>query len=100
MARARGRGIAASGDGLARFLLLYAALYGAYGSLSPFLPNLLAVRGLSGGEIGVVLAGATLVRLVAGPLAGRVADRRAAARPIVSGAAALAGVAGPPPPAR
>ncbi|WP_336486426.1 MFS transporter [Methylobacterium nigriterrae] len=93
MARAESRGEAASGSGLARFLLLYAALYGAYGCLSPFLPNWLAARGLSSGEIGAVLAGATLTRLVAGPLAGRAADRRAAARPILATASVLAGLA-------
>ncbi|MEG9528982.1 MAG: MFS transporter, partial [Hyphomicrobiales bacterium] len=44
--------------GLARFLLLYAALYGAYGGLSPILPAFLAARGLDPGAIGVLLAAA------------------------------------------
>ena len=60
--------------GFARYLALYAGLYGAYGCLSPLLPNLMAARGLTPEAIGLVLAAATLVRLVAAPLAGRLAD--------------------------
>lgn len=42
--------------GLARFLALYAALYGAYGVLSPVLPGFLAARGLTPGEtVGQIL---------------------------------------------
>ncbi|KAB1072133.1 MFS transporter [Methylobacterium planeticum] len=93
MGRIGGSGAAGAAGGLARFLLLYGALYGAYGSLSPVLPNVLAARGLSPTEIGFVLSGATLTRLVAGPLAGRAADRRGAARPILALGAGLAGVA-------
>lgn len=70
-------------------LLLFGALYGGYGSLSPFLPNLLEARGLSPGQIGIVLAAASAVRLVAAPLAGRIADERDAARTILAGAAGL-----------
>jgi MFS transporter, PPP family, 3-phenylpropionic acid transporter len=72
-----------------RFALLAAALYGAFGLESPFLPAFMAERGLSPTAVGLVLAAGTLVRLVAGPLAGRLADRRDAARG-VAGAAALA----------
>jgi MFS transporter, PPP family, 3-phenylpropionic acid transporter len=93
MRRVGGGAAAGAGGGLARFLLLYGALYGAYGSLSPVMPNVLAGRGLSPAEIGLVLAGATLTRLVAGPLAGRAADRRGAARTILAAAAGLAGLA-------
>ncbi|MFB0492282.1 PPP family 3-phenylpropionic acid transporter [Methylobacterium sp. OAE515] len=85
--RARRRG------GLARFLLLYAALYGAYGGLSPILPAFLAARGLDPGAIGVLLAAAGALRLVIGPLAGSVADRRGAGRPILAASLALAGLA-------
>ena len=79
--------------GLAGFLVLYAALYGAYGVLSPILPGFLAVRGLEPGEIGMLLAAAGALRLVIGPLAGAWSDRRQAARSILAASLAVAGVA-------
>ncbi|MDP4024527.1 MFS transporter [Methylobacterium sp. NEAU 140] len=79
--------------GLARVLALYALLYGAYGALSPILPSFLAARGLSASEIGILLAAAGALRIVAGPLAGRIADRSGAARTVLAGSAALAGLA-------
>lgn len=79
--------------GLARFLLLYATLYGAYGILSPILPGFLAARGLSPGEIGTLLAAAGALRIVVGPLSGAVADRRRAGRPVLAASVALAGLA-------
>ncbi|MEH3117677.1 MAG: MFS transporter [Methylorubrum populi] len=60
--------------------LLYAVLYGGYGALSPFLPAFLESRSLTAGEIGTLLAGAMLVRLAAGPLVARRADRRGTVR--------------------
>ena len=83
----------AASQGFPRFLALFSGLYGAYGCLSPLLPNLMAARGLSPGEIGLVLGTATLVRLVAGPLAGRYADAHRAARAVLALAAAGAGLA-------
>jgi MFS transporter, PPP family, 3-phenylpropionic acid transporter len=80
-------------SGLPRFLVLYAALYGAYGGLSPILPGFLAARGLDPGEIGLLLAAAGSVRLVIGPLAGSFADRRHAGRPVLAASLALAGLA-------
>jgi len=79
--------------GLARFLLLYATLYGAYGILSPILPGFLAARGLTPGEIGTLLAAAGALRIVVGPLSGAVADRRRAGRPVLAASVALAGLA-------
>lgn len=76
-----------------RVLALFAGLYGAYGCLSPVLPNLLAARGLGAGEIGLVLGAATLVRLVAAPLAGRAADASGAAGRILALSALVAGLA-------
>ena len=72
-----------------RLLLLYAALYGGYGALSPFLPAFLETRGLGPGEIGTVLSAAMLVRLAAGPLAGRLADRFGAVFAFLAGGLAL-----------
>jgi len=60
---------------LLQFILLYAALFSAFGSSSPFLPAFLTGRGLGAEELGLVLGAATAVRLLCGPIAGRVADR-------------------------
>lgn len=60
---------------LLQFILLYAALFSAFGSSSPFLPAFLAGRGLGAEELGLVLGSASAVRLLCGPIAGRVADR-------------------------
>jgi PPP family 3-phenylpropionic acid transporter len=59
---------------LARFIALYGMLYCAFGFASPFLPAFLAERGLAPDTLGLVLAAGTAVRLVSGPLAGRLAD--------------------------
>jgi PPP family 3-phenylpropionic acid transporter len=59
---------------LPKFVALYAAIYGAYGVASPFLPAFVRERGLSPEEIGLALAAGTCVRLVSAPLAGRIAD--------------------------
>ena len=60
---------------LARFVLLYAALFSAFGLVSPFLPPFLAERGLRPEQLGMVLGAGTAVRLLFGPFAGRLADR-------------------------
>ncbi|MET3483926.1 MFS transporter [Methylobacterium sp. 1973] len=78
--------------GLPRFLVLYAALYGAYGVLSPILPGFLAARGLTPAEIGLLLAAAGALRLGIGPLAGAFADRHRAGRSILAASLALAGL--------
>lgn len=78
--------------GLARFLVLYAALYGAYGVLSPVLPGFLAARGLTPGEIGLLLAAAGALRLAVGPLAGAFTDRHRAGRSVLAASLALAGL--------
>ena len=58
-----------------RFLLLYGAMFAAFGVASPFLPALLHQRGLGPSEIGAVLAAGTAVRLITGPVISRLADR-------------------------
>ena len=60
---------------LPRFLLLYGALFAAFGVAAPFLPALLKQDGLGSTEIGLVLAGGAAVRLLSGPFGGRLADR-------------------------
>ena len=79
--------------GLAGFVLLFAALYGGYGALSPFLPAFLDERGLSPVAIARLLAAAMLVRLVAAPLFGRLCDRTGATRLVLSVSLGLAGAA-------
>lgn len=55
--------------------LLYAALFGAYGTETPFFPAFLSSRGLDAFEIAALLSAGTVVRLCAGPLLGIAADR-------------------------
>ncbi|GEP10049.1 MFS transporter [Methylobacterium gnaphalii] len=86
-------GASGAGTGLPGYLALFAALYGAYGALSPFLPAFLAERGLSPQDITVFLAAATLVRLASGPLAGRIADRTERTRGVLVISLALSAVA-------
>lgn len=74
---------------LSRFLLVAAALYAGYGVTTPYLPALLAERGLGPDAIGLVLAAGQGVRLAAGPLAGHLADRRAAPRGVLAACALL-----------
>src|SRR5829696_1032129 len=76
---------------LARFILLFAFLYAAFGVSSPFFPSFLSARGLEPEAIAVVLAAGTAIRLVAAPLAGRIADRLDASRAVL--AASIAGAA-------
>ena len=59
---------------LTRFILLYAAMYGAFGVASPFLPSFLSARGLPPEQLGLVLGAGTAVRLLTAPLAGRIGD--------------------------
>jgi PPP family 3-phenylpropionic acid transporter len=77
-------------DPLARFLVLYGALYAAFGVQSPYLPSLLESRNLLPQSIAVVLAAGTAIRFVAGPAAGRLADRLDAPRAVFSTCAAAA----------
>src|ERR1700684_3033125 len=58
-----------------RFLVLYGAMFAAFGVASPFLPALLHQRGLGPSEIGAVLAAGTAIRLITGPVISRFADR-------------------------
>jgi PPP family 3-phenylpropionic acid transporter len=77
---------------LLRFLALYSGMFAAFGVAAPFLPGLLLQDGLGSGAIGVVLASGTAVRLIAGPLGGRLADRTGRPVLVLSGFAAAASV--------
>jgi PPP family 3-phenylpropionic acid transporter len=81
--------VAATGT-LPRFILLYAALYAAFGVASPFLPAFVSSRGLSPEQLSLVLAAGTTVRLLAGPLAGRAGDLLRALRAVLAACAMLA----------
>jgi MFS transporter, PPP family, 3-phenylpropionic acid transporter len=59
---------------LIRFILLYTAMYAAFGVASPFLPSFLSARGLRPEQLGFVLGAGTAVRLLTAPLAGRIGD--------------------------
>jgi MFS transporter, PPP family, 3-phenylpropionic acid transporter len=56
------------------YIALYAALYAAFGAASPFWPKYFETRALTPEQIGIMLAAALLVRLLAGPLVGMFAD--------------------------
>src|SRR3954469_13891402 len=77
---------------LVRFIVLFAALYLAFGVASPFLPAFLADRGLGPEQIALVLSLSTLIRLVSGPAAARIADHLHALRLVLAACAACAGV--------
>ena len=72
--------------------MFYTALFGAFGVASPFLPALLAQDGLSSGALGGVLAAGAAIRLVTGPMGGRLADRSRHASLILAGLTAAAAV--------
>ncbi|WP_159998642.1 MFS transporter [Roseomonas sp. 18066] len=74
------------------YLALYGAVFAAIGVVQPFLPSFLAARGLSAEQIALALALGSGVRLVAGPAAGRWADRLADPR-LLLGLMALVGAA-------
>ena len=78
---------------LLAYLVLFAALYAAFGVQSPYLPRLLQDHGLGVEAIGTVLAAGTAIRLMAGPAAGYLADRLDAARLVFAGCAAAAAIA-------
>ena len=75
---------------LPAFIVLYAAMYAAFGAASPFWPRFFETRGLTPGELGLLLGIGTLVRLIAGPLVGRAADMTGALRIALASCAACA----------
>jgi MFS transporter, PPP family, 3-phenylpropionic acid transporter len=75
---------------LTRFVLLYAAMYAAFGVASPFLPAFMSGRGLAPEQLGLVLSAGTAVRLLTAPLAGRIGDLIQALRVVLVVCIALA----------
>src|SRR5258705_704608 len=72
------------GSGFARRLKIYsAALFITLGVQLPFLPVWFAARGLDARQIGLALAIPMLARVVAIPVATRVADRHDALRAVI-----------------
>jgi PPP family 3-phenylpropionic acid transporter len=65
-------------------------MYAAYGVASPFLPAFLTERGVAPEQLGVVLATGTTIRLLAAPLAARIADLAQALRVVMAICIALA----------
>lgn len=79
---------------LATYLLLYVAVYAGWGVLSPFLPAVLALRGVTAEQIGLLLAIGIAVRLVSTPTARIRADRLQVPRQEIAALLAAAAVIG------
>ncbi len=79
-------------DALLRFVALYALMYGAFGVASPFLPAFFERRGLAPEELGILFGAGTAIRLISGPVCGRLADLTGRRRAVLATCAALAAV--------
>jgi PPP family 3-phenylpropionic acid transporter len=75
---------------LPRFVTLYALMYAAFGVSSPFMPAFFRGRGLTPDQVGILFGIGTAIRLVSGPLCGRLADLTQALRAVLASCAALA----------
>jgi len=69
---------------LGPFLLLFSLLYSAFGAASPFLPALIASKGITAEQIGIIFGAGTAIRLISAPIAGRVADRTQSVRAVLA----------------
>jgi MFS transporter, PPP family, 3-phenylpropionic acid transporter len=65
---------------LPAFIVLYAVMYAAFGVASPFWPLFFESRGVAAEEIGALFGAAIMMRLVVGPVVGRIADMLGALR--------------------
>jgi MFS transporter, PPP family, 3-phenylpropionic acid transporter len=79
-----------SSQPLRSFIFLYVLMYAAFGVASPFWPRFFETRGMTPEQIGLLLGLGTMVRLIAGPVAGRIADRLQQLRGVLAATAALA----------
>jgi PPP family 3-phenylpropionic acid transporter len=70
---------------LRRFIALYALMYAAFGVSSPFMPAFFEARGLVPEQLGLLFATGTAIRLISGPLCGRLADLTQALRAVLAG---------------
>ena len=77
-------------NALHRFAVLYALMYAAFGVSSPFMPAFFEGRGLAPEQLGILFAAGTAIRLVSGPLGGRLADRTQALRAVLAACQLLA----------
>jgi PPP family 3-phenylpropionic acid transporter len=76
------------------FLLLYGALFSAYGTQSAYIPAFLLGHGLPVERIGLVLAAGMVVRIASAAAIGRLADRLRRRKQVLTAAAALSGLVG------
>ena len=83
-------GNSSSTDALTKFMLLYAAMYAAFGVASPFLPAFFSYRGLAPEQLGLALGAGPAVRFLTAPLAGRIGDLIQALRIVLIVCLALA----------
>ena len=83
-------GNSSSTGALTKFIVLYVAMYAAFGVASPFLPAFLSARGLAPEQLGLALGAGTAVRLLTAPLAGRIGDLIQALRIVLVVCLALA----------
>jgi len=67
-----------------------AAMFGTFAIVGAFMPLFMADRGLRADQIGLVLGGASLVRVFSGPAWGMLADRLGRRRSVIATAAAIA----------
>jgi MFS transporter, PPP family, 3-phenylpropionic acid transporter len=79
------------GSDLSRFLALFGSLYLGFGFASPYFPLFLASREVTPQQIGLLLSLSAVVRLAAGPLAGRLADHLRRPRAVLSTVSLAAG---------
>ena len=79
-------------NALHRFIALSALMYAAFGVSSPFMPAFFERRGLTPEQIGILFGVGTAVRLIAGPLVGRIADLTQALRAVLAICALLAAI--------